>query len=99
MVNETWKCHECKREITFNLKGTTWKNNPLGKNCECGGMWEFKKRINKRRNINIWKDIQEMIGIDTDNFEESIHYANFTNKELLKFEKAIKKFANEGGEE
>ena len=46
----------------------------------------------KRKKMEIWEDIQRKIGINPDIYEESIHYANFTRKELLKLEKAINKF-------
>ena len=56
----------------------------------------------KRKNMEIWIDIQKKIGINTDIslvpliqdsklILPSIHYSNFTRKELLKFEKAIDK--------
>lgn len=96
MVRETWRCTKCGNEIYLLVKWN-FKKNPISKKCECGGLWKFKPVVIKRRNMDIWNDIQKMIGINTENYEECIHYANFTNKELLKLEKAIQskiKFLN-----
>ena len=92
MVSETWQCFKCKREISFQVKGTTWKNSPIGKNCECGGLWEFKKRVTKRKSMEIWRDIHSLLKLDFDKYEERIRYANLTQENLLKLENAIKKF-------
>lgn len=43
----------------------------------------------KRKSMEIWRNIQSLLGIDLDNYEESIRYSNFNQKEMLKLEKAI----------
>ena len=91
MVSETWKCTKCENEITFNVK-RHFKDNPISKKCECGGLWKYKEKRGKRRkSMEIWRDIHKLLNIDFDNYDESIRYANFNQKEMIKLENAIKK--------
>jgi len=43
-----------------------------------------------RTNQAIMNNIQKLIGIDPDNYNESIKWLNATKEELLKLERAIK---------
>ena len=44
-----------------------------------------------RTNKEMWDDIQRLIGINPNNYKESIRWISITKPELLKLEKAIKK--------
>ena len=89
MVKETWKCMSCNKEITFQVKGT-WKESPVGKNCECGGFWKFKEEEIKRKTMDIWKNVNLLLGLNWDVYGETIRSTQ-TQKDLIKLENAIKR--------
>ena len=49
------------------------------------------KKKELRTNKAIMYNIQKLIGINPDNYNESIRWISATKKELLKLEKAIKR--------
>ena len=51
--------------------------------------FKFKDKPKKRKSREIWENIHKLLGIDFNNFDESIRYANFNQKEMMKLENAI----------
>lgn len=57
--------------------------------CEHCGQ-EIKEKKIKRKTMDIWKSINELLGMNFENYDESIRSTQ-TQKELIKLEEAIKK--------